>query len=623
MGGAFVGSADDASSLIWNPAGLARLTRFSIETDFARIQEAGTNEHFAALALPSWRWGAAGISIRHVGVDGIEQRDDRNQILPGEIGAGETEIALGYARSMRPGFETGATFKLQRAGVGNLVDIGYGADVGVALHAGELLGERARWIAPFSLGLALRNAIEPAQRLDRESIADPRLLRVGLAWRRQVSSFSTLNVGADVDRAAGVPSRLHLGAEWSVGGLLALRTGLDDGHLAAGTSVRWQGLELSYVFEQHDMGVVQRIGLSKGLGPTVAERREAVRVAGERELSARLEQAYDGRLREQVDGLLARAEEARAAGDLDEMFQAATAAHALAPSDPRGLAMELAALRAQGARLESEGDLAGAALAYGRALETSPGDSAATRDQRRVQDGLARQSKQARRAQELEAAYRLFGAGDLLGARAAFQRLRAALPSDTAAAAMLRRVDGAIAERIADRLERARREVEAGRFDQADRLLDEANALGAGDSQLASLRQASERGRRRPSEKIQVPPPAPKPAAREVTALQRREADAWYRRGLDAAAGKQIDSAVRFWELAIALDPEHAAALQALEREYLLRGMVAFGRGRFRDAEASWARVLELDPGNTRARGYLDRARSQIQRTRELTGSRD
>src|SRR6185503_4539086 len=135
--------------------------------------------------------------------------------------------------------------KLQRTGGGNLSDNGYGADVGLALEASELIGERAAWTAPLSLGLAVRNALQPAQRLDRESVADPRLLRWGLAWRREVSSFSALKVGADLEHAAGIPSRLHVGAEWSLGGVLALRSGLDGGRLSAGTSVHWQGLTLN------------------------------------------------------------------------------------------------------------------------------------------------------------------------------------------------------------------------------------------------------------------------------------------------------------------------------------------------------------------------------------------
>ena len=61
--------------------------------------------------------------------------------------------------------------------------------------------------------------------------------------------------------------------------------------------------------------------------------------------------------------------------------------------------------------------------------------------------------------------------------------------------------------------------------------------------------------------------------------------------------------------------------LKARLREYLLRGMAAFGRGRFADAEAHWSRAVELDPSDVRARTYLERARTQLERTRELTGT--
>ena len=74
----------------------------------------GSNEDYAAFALPDWRWGAIGVSLRHFGVDGIERRDDRNLLLEGDLSDSETEITLGFGRSLSDVLGIGGAVKLQR-----------------------------------------------------------------------------------------------------------------------------------------------------------------------------------------------------------------------------------------------------------------------------------------------------------------------------------------------------------------------------------------------------------------------------------------------------------------------------------------------------------------------------
>jgi len=99
MGGAFTGIADDASGLVWNPAGLGAIGRGELQ--FSRTSlDFGAQETFAALALPSWRWGTLGVSFWHFGVGGIEERDNRNVLLGSDLSDAEQEVALGWGRSM-------------------------------------------------------------------------------------------------------------------------------------------------------------------------------------------------------------------------------------------------------------------------------------------------------------------------------------------------------------------------------------------------------------------------------------------------------------------------------------------------------------------------------------------
>ena len=59
---------------------------------------------------------------------------------------------------------------------------------------------------------------------------------------------------------------------------------------------------------------------------------------------------------------------------------------------------------------------------------------------------------------------------------------------------------------------------------------------------------------------------------------------------------------------------------ELLKREYLTRGMEYFASGRLDEAMSYWERALRIDPTDERAKGYLARARTQMERTRELMG---
>ena len=431
----------------------------------------------------------------------------------------------------------------------------------------------------------MRNALEPAQRLDQESVSDPRLVRVGAAWRRDVLGPMGFTLATSFERAAGLPTRFEVGTELNLNTALALRGGLHAGHFAAGTSVRLGGVAVDYAYEQRDLGSAQRVGISKGFGPSVSESHAAAVLAQERALAQRLDQAYEGRLAEQVTGLFARAEQARADGRLDEALEAVTAARALAPQDPRGARLEAALLRAEGERLLRSGDPAGSALAFGRALEAWPGDSLAVAGRQRAQAELTQRANRSMHARELDQAIGLFASGDLAGARAALRRLHDLAPTDSTTATMLNRVERLLGERVAASLSRTRLDIEAGRLDEAEREFNAARALGATESDLQALRNAlalARRGGREPQTGPGIVTRAP--ALASPSAAQRREADRHYRRGLDLASAGQTDNAVRFWELALSLDPGLPGARQGLEREYLLRGMAAFGRGRFSEA---------------------------------------
>jgi tetratricopeptide (TPR) repeat protein len=616
LGGAFVAIAEDATALTWNPAGLGRVTRSGFEATHTEHTSVGASDEYAALVMPSWRWGTAAVSIRHLGVGGIERRDERNVVLDGEISDSETEITLGYARALNEAWSAGAAIKMQRQSLGGFSAGGVGADLGVLVSLSSALGG-ANWLKGITWGLAGRNLLEPSLRLDRESVSDPRLWRTGLAWRGASGIIPDMRLALDVDRADGASARLHAGAEVRVHPLLVLRGGLDRGRAAVGAGVSWREIDISYAYQDGDVTPVHRVGIARPFGPTVAARREAARRANEEALQTRLEDEFQQRRGRQLDQLLARAEAALSQGSFDSALEILAGASMLDSTDVRVHSLEARCQREMATSLERAGDFAAAAMAYERALAIAPGDTVAQNGERRAREAYERRAaRDASRRGRFETALSAFASGDLGGARSGFAALVATDRADSQSVAMLRRVDQAIANSVASLIRQARQSLEAQAYDEAARALARARALDPRAPGLAELEASLGDAR-----KVMPPAQAPPTIARTVASAEsRREADEMFRRGVAAMSAGRPDDALRFWELALSLDPENTGAGRALNREYLVRGMDAYAAGRLEDAMSYWEKARRADPSDRRAAGFLARARERELRTRELSG---
>jgi tetratricopeptide (TPR) repeat protein len=612
LGGAFVAMAEDAAALTWNPAGLGGATRSGFEVAHTERTSVGAVDEYAALVLPSWRWGSAALAIRHLGVGGIERRDERNVLLEGEASSSETEIALGYGRSVSEVWSVGAAVKMQRQSLGGFSAGGVGADLGVQASLGAALGGR-RWLDGVTWGLAARNLLEPSLRLDRESVPDPRLWRTGLAWRGALGRLPEARLAWGLDQAAGISPRLHAGAEVRIHPLLVLRAGFDRDRPTAGLGVSWHDLDVSYAFQDGSVGPVHRIGLAHVFGSTVGARREASQRAEEEAIQARLDREFQQRRAGQIDQLLQRAEQALGRAAFDDVLEMLGAAALLDSTDSRVTALEARCQRELGTHHERAGDFAAAAQAFGRALAIAPGDTAAREGERRARAAYDHRAERvATRRGQFDAGLGAFAAGDLGRARSAFEALAASDPADSQSTTMLRRVQQAIGVRNTELLRQARASLASQETDEASRLLARVRALDSQAPGLAELETAlADAGRRSGASASAVAAPS---------AESRREAEALFRRGALAMSAGRVDDALRFWELALSLDPGHSGAGRALNREYLARGMEAYAAGHLDEAIGNWEKALRADPRDRRAAGFLTRARERELRTRELSG---
>jgi tetratricopeptide (TPR) repeat protein len=627
LGSAFGALADDASALLWNPGGLPDVTRIELQLSHASLNDLGFGETFAAVTVPDWRWGAAALALRSYGVDEIDGRDDRN--LPtGTFADRETELALGYGRPLGAVATVGVAARVRRQSLAGRSGSGLGVDLGFKLRPAEMFGVDQGWLRDLQVGLALQNVVEPAIRLDRESVADPLTGRLGFAFARpgMFGALGGLLAVVDLELAKGTSLRPHAGLELRPHPMLALRTGVDQGALTAGAGFRFGDGSFDYAYVDLPTGPSQRAGLTWRFGRSVGDARAAAARAEEQRLQERLVVLERERSADRVASLLAGAQAARDAQRYDEALEALTTLLVIDSTHAGARELRAQTQRERAQSLEAAGNWSEAAVAWARRLADAPGDTAAIDGlarSRAASDRLTARSADVRRA--LDQALDAFTADDLPTARVRLTAVLDQHPGDEEAQSMLRRVDAAIARRTSSWLQQAHALARAGSFAEARTLIDRARALDPRAPGLAAATGAVLRAEQA-AEAARTPRPTSRPAAAPaappaLTAEQLRDLPRLYRQGLDALAAGRSDDALRLLEQVVAISPGYQQAAVILERECLTRGLEHFSAGRLEQAIAMWERALRVDPHDPKTLGYLARAHEQMARARAISES--
>jgi tetratricopeptide (TPR) repeat protein len=619
LGGAFTAIADDASSPLWNPGGLGLVDRGELQVGQTQY-ELDFHETMLAAAYPDWRWGAVAMTIRHFGTSDIEGRDERNLVTDASLSSSESEVGIAYGRSVSPAWSLGGMLKLRRQEVAGRAGSGVGADLGVHVVPALALGLDGPWTRGLALGLALQNVVEPSIRLDQESVSDPSAVRMGLALAPPFAGSLGMLFSFDVDKAQGVSPRVHAGLELRPYPLFALRGGLDQGTLTAGTGFRYKDAEIEYAFADQTTGATHRAGLTYHFGAPVGEARERASQAAEDQFSQRLAEIEQQRDAERIQALLSRAEDARQRGDIDEGLSLVATIRVIEPEHAAARALEAGLLADRGRSLEAA-DPAQAAVAYQQSLALAPADTMvanALSRSRAASNARAQRSQQIR--ERFAAALEAFGADRLAPARDGFAAVLAADPNDREAGTMLARTERAIATKVQDLLRRAELLAQAGQTDEATALIGQARELDPKAAGLAAASTAVDNARaQRAARATPAPSGAPEP---KVSPVQERELAAFYRRGLEAFQAGRTDEALRYWELVWSLKPGYQRVDEYLKREYLTRGMEHFAAGRLIEAVSMWERALQVDPKDPRTIAYLARAHEQLERARQIGGDK-
>lgn len=284
MGGAFVGTADDASALYWNPSGIARLPRS--EGTFVHIDWlADINFDFIGFVLPAGRIGSFGLSITSLSMDDMLVRTEDRPTGTGEyFKTGSLAIGASYAINLTDRFSIGFTGKYLREQIWKEVATGLAIDIGTlfttnfhGLRIGATLSNFGTDMQMAGEDLLVYHDIDQTQlgnndkifaELQTEAWPLPLTFQVGVAMEVWQSGVNRLTVAADAVQPTDNTESINLGAEYALREWVFLRAGyrnlfLRDSEegltLGAGTMLRFGTMKLKVDYSYAQFGVFQDI----------------------------------------------------------------------------------------------------------------------------------------------------------------------------------------------------------------------------------------------------------------------------------------------------------------------------------------------------------------------------
>ncbi len=276
MGSAFSASVNDATSIYWNPSGLAAVGRRAFSAEYATwLAEVDFN--YAAVIIPTSA-GTFGLGVTSMRSPEMDVTTEEQQNGTGErFTASSYAFALAYGRNLTDRFAIGATVKAVTERIWNSSAAGVALDIGTMFETpfrGIRLGAS---ISNFGTKMRMNGDdllvlvdIDPNNRGNNESnrasmntdrFDMPLTMRIGLAGEVLQSERSRLTLAVDALSPNNSEQYLNIGAEIGLlGDLVMLRAGyaellLDDSirSLTFGGGLNYRfgplGLAFDYAYE--------------------------------------------------------------------------------------------------------------------------------------------------------------------------------------------------------------------------------------------------------------------------------------------------------------------------------------------------------------------------------------
>ena len=244
LGGAFVGLADDASAVYWNPAGLEQIPSTQILAMHATLFER-TSYDLLAVVQPTRRLGTFGFGGVWLSSGSFERTDEQNR-SQGHFSDLQSTLLLSYAKELGK-VSAGLNFKLVGHKIAGYSGSGTGLDFSLTY----------RPLRNLNFGLSLQNLLQPKLTLIEEEESFPRCIRFGQALR---FLNRRLVLVTDLEKVEGQELKVYTGMEYWVFSSLALRGGYDGKvrEYSLGSGFRLSRYQVDYSMMAHELGISHR-----------------------------------------------------------------------------------------------------------------------------------------------------------------------------------------------------------------------------------------------------------------------------------------------------------------------------------------------------------------------------
>lgn len=258
MGEAFTAVADDATSVYWNPAGLASIEDVELNVthsewlmDIRFEQVSVVNEMFG---------GAAGLSFTGVYYGSMDRYGDYPSIVnDGTFSPYDLSVAAGYGMDVLPNLSAGVSAKLIYEKIDFESATGWAVDAGL-IHRSMIEG--------LTLAASMLN-LGPQVSFVSEKFYPPFQIRGGASYRYDADwLMGSVILAADAVFPNDGDAKFHSGMEYTYRNMLAVRGGYKAGYYTQGATlglgVRYRGLRFDYAFMpmDYEFGDSHRFSLS-------------------------------------------------------------------------------------------------------------------------------------------------------------------------------------------------------------------------------------------------------------------------------------------------------------------------------------------------------------------------
>lgn len=258
LGDAYVGVSGDASSIYWNPAGLAQVENIDLMFMHSEWFQ-GIRYEFLGGAQ-RFDHQAFGIGLTGLYMDDLERREGPTSEPIGHFGFYDFALTGSYARTLTDYLDVGANLKYLHEKIDNETAAAFAVDLGATYRVPSL--ER------LSIGAVLQNLGTQMQYLE-DKFDIPLNFRTGLAYSIPAEALKgDFLAVTDLVVPSDGKTKLHFGLEYMYAHVLALRfgyrTGWDNQNVSAGLGVNVKSFRLDYAYTPFysDLGDTHRFSLA-------------------------------------------------------------------------------------------------------------------------------------------------------------------------------------------------------------------------------------------------------------------------------------------------------------------------------------------------------------------------